>query len=88
MAATRADDRRNGPGREYAPLFKRTEDGQGRGVGERVEPHGDDPEDPTLQAAGTQYFAMDVDEVPAAGSRPDRLTEVRPLERVLRRTVE
>ena len=28
---------------------------------------------PTSQAAGTQYFAMDVDEVPVAGSRPDRL---------------
>ena len=43
---------------------------------------------PTPQAAGTQFFAMDVDEVPVAGSRPDRLTEVRPQERVLRRTVE
>ena len=43
---------------------------------------------PTPQAAGAQYFAMDVDEVPAAGSRPDRLSEVRPQERVLRRTVE
>ena len=43
---------------------------------------------PTPQAAGAQFFAMDVDEVPAAGSRPDRLTEVRPQERVLRRTVE
>ena len=40
---------------------------------------------PTPQAAGTQFFAMDVDEVPVAGSRPDR---VRPQERVLRRTVE
>ena len=57
-------------------------------MGERVELHGDDPEDPHSQAAGTQCFAMDVDEVPAAGSRPDRLTEVRPQERVLRRTVE
>ena len=45
-------------------------------------------EHPPQEAAGTQYFAMDVDEVPAAGSRPDRLTEVRPQERVLRRTVE
>ena len=43
---------------------------------------------PPPQAAGTQYFAMDVDEVPVALSRPDRLTEVRPQERVLRRTVE
>ena len=30
--------------------------------------------------AGTQYFAMDVDEVPATGSRPDRLAGVRPQE--------
>ena len=43
---------------------------------------------PTPQAAGTVYYPLDVDEVPAAGSRPDRLTEVRPQERVLRRTVE
>ena len=43
---------------------------------------------PPPQAAGTQYFAMDVDEVPFVGSRPDPLTEVRPQERVLRRTVE
>ena len=34
------------------------------------------------------YFPMDVDDVPVAGSRPDRLTEVRPQERVPRRTVE
>ena len=34
------------------------------------------------------YYPMDVDDVPVAGSRPDRLTEVRPQERVLRRTVE
>ena len=38
---------------------------------------------PPPQAAG-----MDVDEVPAAGSRPDRLVDVRPQERVQRRTVE
>ena len=31
---------------------------------------------------------MDVDDVPAARSRPDRISEVRPQERVLRRTVE
>ena len=34
------------------------------------------------------YYPMDVDDVPVAGSRPDRLTEVRPQEQVLRRTVE
>ena len=45
---------------------------------------------PTPQAAGTQYFAMDVDEVPAVGgSRPDRLPDVSgPQERVQRRTVQ
>ena len=42
------------------------------------------------QAAGAVYFAMDIDDVPAAsGSRPDRLTNVSgPQERVLRHTVE
>ena len=41
------------------------------------------------KAAGTLYYPMDVDDVPAVrGSRPDRLTEVGPQERVLRRTVE
>ena len=84
--AARAAVDRPGPGHVYAPLLKRTEDGQGRGVGERVELHGDDPEDP--HSPGAQHFAMDVDEVPVAGSRPDRLTEVRPQQRVLRRTVE
>ena len=43
---------------------------------------------PPPQAAGTQFFAMDVDEVPAAGTRPDRLVGVRPQERVQRHTVE
>ena len=43
---------------------------------------------PPPLAAGTQFFAMDVDEVPVAGSRPDWLTKLRPQERVLRRTVE
>ena len=42
------------------------------------------------QAPGTQYFAMDVDEVLAAVcSRPDRLLSVSgPQERILRHTVE
>ena len=45
---------------------------------------------PLPQAAGTVYYPMDVDDVPAAGgSRPDRLLDVSgPQERVLRRTVE
>ena len=45
---------------------------------------------PPPQAAGTVYFAMDVDDVPAAlGSRPDRLLDVSgPQERGQRRTVQ
>ena len=45
---------------------------------------------PPPQAAGTVYFPMDVDDVPAAsGSRPDRLLDVSgPQERVQRRTTE
>ena len=40
---------------------------------------------PPPQAAGTVYFAMDVDDVLAAlGSRPDRHSEVRPQERAQR----
>ena len=41
------------------------------------------------QAAGTVYFAMDVDDVPAAlASRPNRLSEVRPQEWAQRRNVQ
>ena len=45
---------------------------------------------PPPQAAGTVYYPMDVDDVPAArGSRPDRLSAVSgPQERVPRRIVE
>ena len=45
---------------------------------------------PTPQGAGTQYFAMDVDEVAAVGgSRPDSVLDVSgPQERVQRRTVQ
>ena len=44
---------------------------------------------PPPQAAGTEYFSLDVEDVPAAGSRPDRLFAVSgPQERVLRHTVE
>ena len=40
-------------------------------------------------AAGVQHFCLDLDDAPAAGgSRPDQLLEVRPQERVQRRTVE
>ena len=62
----------------------------GHGEGARDELHGHAPEDAPSQAAGTQYFAMDVDDVPAAGgSRPDRLPDVSgPQERIQRRTVQ
>ena len=40
------------------------------------------------QVAGTQYFAMDVDEVLATGSRPDRLAGVRPQKRVQQQPVD
>ena len=51
--------------------------------------HGHVLEHPTSQAAGTEYFSLDVEDVPAAGSRPDRLSAVSgPQELVLRRTVE
>ena len=44
---------------------------------------------PPLQAAGTEYFSLEVEDVPAAGSRPYRLFAVSgPQERVLRHTVE
>ena len=60
------------------------------GEGVRGEVHGQIPGAPPPQAAGTQYFAMDVDEVPAAGgSRPDRLAPVSgPQERVQRHFVQ
>ena len=51
--------------------------------------HGQVPEHPTLQAAGTEYFSLDVVDVPAAGSRPDRLFAVSgPQDWVQRRTVQ
>ena len=71
-----------------APHGDRGRPGTGRGA--RDELHGHAPEDAPPRAAGTQYFAMDVDDVPAAGgSRPDRLPDVSgPQERVQRRTVQ
>ena len=44
---------------------------------------------PPSQTAGTEYFAFDVEDVPAAVSRPDRLSALfGPQERVQRHTVE
>ena len=42
---------------------------------------------PHPRAAGTLYYPMDVDDLPAAGSRPDQLLEVRLQECVQRHTV-
>ena len=51
--------------------------------------HGEVPEAPTPQEPGTQHFFLDDDSVPElGGSRPDRLVDVRPQERVPRRIVE
>ena len=55
----------------------------------RDDVHGRVPEAPTLQEPGTQHFFLDDDCVPElGGSRPDRLSDVRPQERVPRRIVE
>ena len=43
---------------------------------------------PPTQAAGTEYFSLDVEDVPASGSRPDRLAGARPQEMVQRHAVE
>ena len=50
--------------------------------------HGHVPEHPTPQAAGTEYFSLDVEDVPGAGSRPYRLACVRPQGRFQRQAVE
>ena len=92
--APRAAFAADAPGHVSAPLRpKGTDDGQERGQQQqqqRGEVYGQVPGAPPPQAAGTQFFAMDVDEVPAAGgSRPDRLAPVSgPQERVQRHFVE
>ena len=59
------------------------------GEWERAALHGHVPEHPTPQAAGTENFSLDVEDVPAVGSRPDRLFTVSgPQARVQRRTVQ
>ena len=72
MVATRAAVDRCGFDDVQAPGRR-----PGEGEGVRGEVHGQVPAEPPSQAAGTQYFAMDADEVPVAGgSRPDRLASV------------
>ena len=58
------------------------------GEWERAVVHGHVPEHPTPQATGTEYFSLDVEDVPAAESRPDRLAGVRPQERVQQHFVD
>ena len=55
---------------------------------ERAALHGQVPEHPTPQTAGTEYFSLDVEDVPATGSWPDRLAGVRPQERVQQHPVD
>ena len=55
---------------------------------ERAALHGHVPEHPTPQAAGTEYFSLDVEDVSAAALRLGVLAEPRPQERVQRHTVE
>ena len=55
---------------------------------ERAVLHGQLPEHPTPQVVGTEYFSLDVEDVPATGSRRDRLAGVRPQERVQQHFVD
>ena len=54
----------------------------------RDEVHGQVPGDPTSQAAGSEYFSLDIEDVPVVGLWPGVLVEPRPQERVQRHTVE
>ena len=45
-------------------------------------------EHPTSQTASTEYFSIDVEDVPAAGLRPGPVLDPRPQERVPQHTVE
>ena len=81
------DERRYGPVRVQAPHLTRSEDGQGPEVGSRSTTRRSSGRTHP-QAAGTEYFSLDVEDVPAAGLRPGVLAEPRPQERVQRDTVE
>ena len=81
-AQARTSDRRNGPCRVSAPQRTASEDGQGRGRSTRRSTRRSSGSTPPPRARHN-------DSVPEfGGSRPDRLHEVRPQERVLRHTVE
>ena len=66
MVATRAADDRCGLGHVVTPLRPTgKEEGQGRGVGERDEPHGENPEDPHSPARALQLVRGRVRRFPA-----------------------
>ena len=74
-------------GREYSPRSPTgTEHGLGWERGSRCATRRRSGA-PPFQAAGTEHFSLDVEDVPA-GWRPDSLAGVRPQERIQRRTVE
>ena len=84
----RADDRRYGPWPRVnttPPYGDRAWPGPGGGA--RDELHGHAPDNAPPRAASALYFSLD-DDVGVLAARTDRLYEVRPQERVLRRTVE
>ena len=87
--AARAGHAANAPGHVRAPRRPTgTDEGQERRVGTSRVLHGHVPDHPTPQAAGTEYFSLDAEDVLAARSRPDRLFAVSgPQDRVQRRTV-
>ena len=58
------------------------------GAWERAVLHGQVPEHSTRQAAGAEHISLAVEDVPAAGSRPDRLAGVPPRERVQQHPVD
>ena len=71
------------PSSGAAPFLTRTDDCQGRGVGARVELHGDDPGPPTPQP---ELFSLEEE---PGGARPDRLSAVSgPQGRAQRRTLQ
>ena len=78
VPSARTANRRHALGREPRKQSRARSGGWERGV-----LHGQVPENPTPQVAG-----MDVHEVPATGSRPDRLAGVRPQERVQQHPVD
>ena len=90
MVATRAAVDRCGPGHVLSPLSPTvTEDGRAGEEDNEMHFTATFWANPPPQAVGTEYFSLEVEDVPAASSRPDRLFAVSgPQERVLRHTVE